>query len=432
MSVSARSNPIAALAAGTLLFATAAHADPGEPAPRPPAAAHPGKKPAAEPLPEPALRLRVIAPSAKGPWTLHLENEGDRFLRVPADLRLLRLSVESGDTMAKRPAKPALCATPAGFRPSGFPEGNALLLGPGDAYVETFDPRLFCFGKDAAAIEGGALVRARYGWDPPAKGAKKVEPPFVVEGTAFPAAVEPKKMLVAPSLVLSWLLPEADDESAEAKADAEDAKVDAEETEPIADKDEDKDKAEKAPEKAPVVVDENAARFEVHAAPYVDAANAYRVSLTLTVTNVGHRPAIASIRPRMVAFRVDGPDGIVRCQASVPSHALPREAYGTIKPGGTSSVTLLLEEACGRDLFRRPGLYHVLPSLHLNETGHEVGLTAFTGTVHAREPTLVRIAEGPEPFYKSPPQPIRAHAADKAEEKPAAPSSDGAASGPKP
>jgi hypothetical protein len=440
MSVSARIHPIAALAAALLCAATA-QAEPTDTG-TPPAAARPGKKSAPEALPEPALRLRVVAPSAKGLWTLHLENEGDRWLRVPADLRLLRLSVESGDTMAKRPAKPALCATPAGLRSDAYPEHNSLLLGPGDSYVEAFDPRLFCFGKAAAAVEGGALVRARYGWDLPARGAKKVTPPFVVEGTTFPAAVEPKKVITAPALVLSWRPPEVDDESETAKADAADIKADAEEAEPAgADKDEkdkadkdkadkdkadkdkadkdkaDKDKADKPP---PLPVDENAPRFELHASPYIDAANAHRVAVTLTVTNVGHRAAIAAVRGRMFAFRVDGPDGIVRCHSAAPSHSLPRDAYSTIKPGGSTAVTLLVEEACGHDLFRRPGLYHVLPSVHLNETGTEVGLTALTGSFHAREPTLVRIAEGPEPFYKRAPQPIRAHheAPEKPEDKP--------------
>ena len=132
--------------------------------------------------------------------------------------------------------------------------------------------------------------------------------------------------------------------------------------------------------------DENAARLELTASPFADAANGQRVSLTLTVTNVGHRPAIgAAIRPRMAGFRVDGPDGVTeRCpRAEAPSRGVPREGFLTLKPGASTALTILLAEACGQDLFRRPGLYRVTPTLHLHESGAALGLSAITGRLHA-------------------------------------------------
>ncbi len=399
------------------LHAPRAQAEPASAAPPRPPAAPTGHKGPAEPLPDPDLRVRVVAPSAKGPWSLHLENEGESWLRVPADLRLLRFTVESGDTMSKRPTKPVQCAVPAGLRIAAFPDRNALLLGPGDAYVEAFDPRLFCFGKDAAALVGGALVRARYGWDAPARGARRVDPPFAVEGTTFPASVEPKKQIVAPSFVLSWLPPE-EDEAEAAKEAAEKA------AEKAADADEKDGEAAEKDAKPPVEkipVDENAARFELTGPAHIDALDGFKVTLTLTLTNVGHRPAHAAVRTKMVGFHIDGPDGFVGCHASPASHNLPREAFATLKPGASTSLTLLVQEACGQDVFRRPGLYRVTPTLHLDERSPDPALVPFLGVVHAREPTLVRIAEGPAPFYKSPPQPIRAPAptsAEKTEEKP--------------
>ncbi len=411
------SNPaprtLAALAA-TFLLAASAHADKAPKAPPP------------EPLPDPELHVRVVAPSAQGPWTLHLENEGTHWLRVPADVRLLHLSIESGDTMARRPPKPVKCSAPAGLRLDAFPERNALLLGPGDSYVEAFDPRLFCFGKDAKAIAGGALVRAYYGWELPARGVKKVEPPFAVEGTTFPAAVEPRKQLVAPSLVLSYLppepeeVPEAPPPPASAAPPVIHAAAPPEDVDPDGPPDEEA-AAEEAPAPAPVVAenaappappDENAPRFELKATPYADAIDGFKVSITVTATNVGHRAATAAILTRMVGFRVEGPDGTVHCHAARPTHALPREAYRVIKPGGSTAITLLVEEACRQELFRRPGLYHVRPSLHLNEDGSEAHLEALTGTVRALEPTLVRILSGPEPFYRQAPQAIRAPRAE--------------------
>ena len=392
-------SPALAAVGATLLVAVAAPAgDPPAPAPPAPAAAppaapvravHAGARAPKDPLPEPQLRVWVVAPSAKGLWTLHLENEGPLGLRVPADIRLLRFTIESGDTMSKRQPKPIHCGLPASMRPDVVADRNALLLGPGDSYVESFDPRLFCFGSAAgAALQGGALVRVRYGWEPPARGVKKMGPPFVVEGTAFPAVVEPQKQVVGPSMVLSWLAPEEPDEEAAPAEDEPPAPEAGHEPEPI--------------------VDENAPRFELHAPSHVDAVTAFRVSLAITVTNAGHRPGVAAIRPRMLGFRVEGPDGLAHCPAAPPTRGLPREAFQTLKPGGSVAFTILVEEACGRDVFRRPGLYRLQPVLHLDERGDEHGLSAITGILHTAEPTLVRISEGPEPFYKSPPAAVRA------------------------
>lgn len=355
--------------------------------------APPAKKPAEPELPQPEVRARVIAPSAQGRWTFRIENEGTAPVRVPADVRLLRITVESGDTMSKKARKAVSCSLPAGLRPEGFPDRNALLLGPGDAYLETFDPRLFCFGKNAKALEGGALVRARYGWDAP-KDKKKVGPPYAVESTELPATVAPVKELVVPPLVLSYLPPKPD-----ADADA-DAKT--------------KDKAGDGTS----IVDENNAKIELRVPEHIETVSGPRMTMTLTATNTGHRSTPVVIRSRMVGFVVDGPDGVARCDTAGPTKSYPRESYQTLEPGGSTSLALLVEEACGRSLFRRPGLYKVLPRLRLVEDGAEVGLTAWTGTAIAKEPTLVRVATGPDPFYPRTPRVLRAPKADEEDKAP--------------
>src|SRR5262249_10861066 len=88
------------------------------------------------------------------------------------------------------------------------------------------------------------------------------------------------------------------------------------------------------------------------------------------------------------------------------------DGFHAIKPGASTTLTVLVEEACGHDLFRRPGLYRVTPVLHLNESGSELGLSAYTGVIRAKEPTLVRIASGSEPFYKIAPNATRAPVPD--------------------
>jgi len=429
MSAMSRATTFAGLAASALCAASAAAAPQGSPpapagpvpmpaapaaAPKPaPRAKKAPAKPPEPELPPPDVRLTVVAPSAQGSWTMRIENEGTRWVRVPADVRLLRLTIESGDTMSKKRDKPVSCQVPASMRPDAFPEPRALLLGPGEAYVETFDPRLFCFGKDAHAVAGGAIVRARFGWEAP-RGAKKVDAPFAAQATDFPAAVAPQKQLFAPTIVLSYQPPDPDAAPATppeaAKADKDDDAADAKAK---VDKDDKDDKDDKPKDdKPPAPPDENAPRLELSATPFADAANGFHLAMTVTITNVGHRAALAAIRPRMLGFRVDGPDGIERCGAVGQTRAIPREGYSTLKPGGKKTLTVLVEEACGRPFFRRPGLYKVTPSLHLAETGAERGLTAYTGVARAREPTLVRIAEGPLPFHAHAPRTVKVEKPD--------------------
>ncbi|MFT3766150.1 MAG: hypothetical protein QM820_11645 [Minicystis sp.] len=377
-------------------------AAPPAPAPRPSAKKAPAKPPEPE-LPDPEVRFRIIAPSAQGLWTMRLENEGTRWVRVPADARLIRFTIEPGDTLSKKAGKPINCQAPAGLRPDGFPDPRALMLAPGDAYVETFDPRLFCFGKDAQAIDGGVIVRARYGWDAP-RNAKKVDPPFAVEGTEFPATVAPQKQLFAPTIVLSWEPPEPDE--SEVKVDKSDDDKDPKKddndkgSKDAKDDKDDKDKPESPPP------DDNAPRIELKANAYAEAATGFRVALTMTATNTGRRPTLVAIRSRMFAFRIEGPDGLTRCSAMGQTRTIARDGYRPLKPGGSASLTVLVEEACGRSVFRRPGLYKVTPSLNLVESGSELGLAAYTGIARAKDATLVRVHGGPDPYHQSSPKPV--------------------------
>jgi hypothetical protein len=402
MSPRARAALAGSLAAASF-FAGPAFADPPD-APAPAAQKPPPGKPAAPaPLPDPEVRLRLIAPSAQGPWTFRIDNEGGRWLRIPADILLLRFTVEGGDTMARGARRAVQCAAPPALRPDGFPEKHAILLGPGESYAEAFDPRLFCFGKDAQALVGGAIVRARFGWDAPARGARKVDPPFAAEGTTYPPEVAPLKQLVAPTIVLSYFPSDLEDD--DVAADAAPPPAPADEAKP----DEDTKPAEKP---APPVVDENAANVELKATPWVDASSGNKVTMTVTATNVGHRAALVAVRSRMLAFRVNGPDGIERCGAAPPTRSIPREGFQTLRPGASITQTVLVEEACGRELFRRPGLYRVTPSLHLDESGSEIGLAAYTGTARVKETTLVRVHAGTEPFYKGPPRAVKTEKLD--------------------
>src|SRR5690349_19962714 len=71
--------------------------------------------------------------------------------------------------------------------------------------------------------------------------------------------------------------------------------------------------AKAAPPPLPPVVDENAPRLELTSSPFVSASSTTRATVTLTATNVGRRPMLVALHQRMLGFRIDGPDGVLRC-----------------------------------------------------------------------------------------------------------------------
>lgn len=409
------------------------------------------KQPEPPPLPPAPARVWLIAPSPRGPWTLRIDNEGDRPMRIPADVRLLRFEIETG---SKRTKKTYRCAAPAGLKPSGFPERRALLLPPGHSFIEQFDPRLLCFGKDAAALTGGAVVKAWYGWGPPPKWSKKPpSAPFAAESVDDPPAFAPAVGLAAPTVVLSHGAPKKDDatsaptDGAEPPSPANDAPRAATDKapQPVDDKAsqaaDDKapqpaDKAPQSADKAPSdtpdapasaeaatpaqarsnlnprsryapIVDATAPRLELTAEPWSDAWSHRSVVVRVTAKNAGRRPMTVAIRSRMLEFHIAGPNGATVCEASPPTGAIPREMFRTLKPGASTSVSVLVNEACLDNPFTREGLYKVTATLHANEPGTSVNLDAYTATVTAKSSTIVRVKSAPESFYTSAPWAVK-------------------------
>lgn len=390
------------------------------------------KAPPPPPLEPAAARLWIVAPAPNGQWMLRLDNEGQRPIRIPADVRLLAFEVERADPKNPKRKQIVKCKAPGGLRPGDFPEARALLLAPGESYIEDFDPRLICFGKDAGALAGGSLVRTRFGWDPPPKWSKKPpQPPFAVQGTDHPATAAPLRELAAPSMVLSYADAEAKakpevkaEEEPEAKPDAKpeakpEAKPDAKpEAKPDA-KPDAKPEAEasaapapaqgdpKKPEEGrPEIVDANAPRLELTTSAHADASAPRRISITVTATNAGQRPMIAALRSRMISFKVEGPDKTVICESTPMTNAIPRDRFQTIKAGASTSFTLLVAEMCPQETFARAGLYRVWPTLHALETGKDVGVSAYTGVVATKTPTLVRVQTSSKPYHKEPPKAV--------------------------
>ena len=180
-----------------------------------PVGAHPVES---EAFPPPPVTLRIIAPSAKGPWLLRIDNEGDQPVRIAADVRLLRFEVRA-PAAEKTPKslthqsgwqrRAAVCDGPSTFGIADhFPVGRDLIVEPGHSYVEEFDPRLICFDDDAKLLVPGAMVKAYYGWLPNKKPWMKMSvAPFVADASQVPRKYKPLRRLEAPTMVLSHAAP---------------------------------------------------------------------------------------------------------------------------------------------------------------------------------------------------------------------------------
>ncbi|KYF57252.1 hypothetical protein BE08_16945 [Sorangium cellulosum] len=163
-------------------------------------------------------------------------------------------------------------------------------------------------------------------------------------------------------------------------------------------------------------MDANAPRLELKSEPWSDAASPRSIVVRVSARNAGRRPMTVAIRSRMFEFHVAGPNGTTVCQASPPTGAIPRDMYRTLKAGASVDVSILLREVCPANTFAREGLYEVTATLHANEPGTGLGLDAYTATVTAREPTLLRVKSAPEPFYAAAPRAVPTPEPEPAEE----------------
>lgn len=398
---------------------------------------------AAAPPAPPPVSIRVVAPSPDPAWTLRIDNEGEEPIRIAADVRLLSLEIAPAGSRAFRPCRPA-----PGQQPRSFPEARELYLAPGESWVEQFDPRLFCFGREGDLLRGGTVVRFRFGFDP--RGGRRDREPFVVQGTRAPATFPAARQLVAPTIVLSHapaeIAPPPPTPPGVSRANAplppvpgpdEPPSSDAPPPEPDAPPPmtpaarmlaaaaaAERLEAEKARERAKEREEGLATTYsepdEPHRpgdrlAPDLDlyverwsSGGAPRdLVLRLRAENEGGRALTAVLRSRMLRFRVEGPltadnqtTATTECLLDERSHAVPVEMVRSLRPGQSQTFPFLLAEVCPRGTFDRPGLYRVTPLLASTIEGEAVeDRDAFTGRVRALQPALARIGSSRLPFY---------------------------------
>lgn len=379
-----RSVAIAATAFATALlpWASASHGAP---------ATKRGIAPPALPAPSVALSLGFKNPKR---WTLRLENTGAVPVRIIADPALLSFeivpppSAEPAPVVATRakakpratkPPPPLRCALPSDMRPSNDARGVVLL--PGKAYTDTFDPRLYCFGaREAAALSVGSRLLGRYGF---ASTSKVAAPPFAVapipeaDGTTSHAPL--KEIHAEPIDVtedaLALPLPR---KSPDAQRD--DAR---------------------APGSPPS--DALAARFALATPERLDGAQAATTTIAVTLTNTGLRAGAVYFRPQTLGFDVFGPDGATHCPA-VGTRAV-RELFTSLGPKGKTQLSLLVGPSCPPGTFDVPGIYEMRARLDTRGvTGSPETLHAFEGEAIADGLTLLRVRQGAPHAPKPPPK----------------------------
>jgi hypothetical protein len=392
--------------------------------------------------PPPPVRLMIVAPSAQGPWLLRIDNDGDAPVRVAADVRLLRLHVRGVARTKGRvyahgwSLRETVCDGPTQFGLADhFPADRELVLDAGHSYVEEFDPRLICFGKNADLLTPGAQVKAYLGWKPNKGWRSMSAAPFVADDAHVPRRFRPLRRLEAPLLVLSHgpAVEYGSDPESQATPD----KLDS--TEPDAGDGEDgegevqpppKKRTHKSADDAsvyrpkpvpavtakPPLKDELAASLTLTATRFDDASRPTDIQLSVQAHNSGERPIFVALRSRMLSFVVSGPDGVVPCKRKTENNYVARDHFRTLHHGKHVHLSVMLAELCPPNTFDRPGLYAAAPVLHVDADGREYGLMGLTGTVTARDPgrvggthrsdedtTLIRIRQGRLPFYKEPP-----------------------------
>lgn len=372
----------AAIALALLFGATNARADGDPPPPAPDA--------------EPPVDLQ-ITPNATGLWTMTLSNTGKAPARVYADARMLWFEVVGSPYLPKPdPKKPRpleylykgkmpTCRMPDDMRPKQGDPARLLILKPGEKYTEKFDLYAFCAGHAVAAELGlGALIYPHYGWVNPKPNAKKPTTPtapFIVESPSSPEDFVAAKELEAD--MFSYPAAPA-------------APVSTKPSEPVA--------------------DPGAPRIELSAKERGDASGPRSVSVTLTATNVGKRPALVHLRGDDYSFEVITPEGKkVGCSEGAEKRGAVREFFTSLGAGKSRSTTLLLNERCPSRTFDRPGVYEVTAKLVMREAGEEYNLTAILGTVRSNNSTKIRVRTGRNPYQSKGPkaEPINSAAASK-------------------
>jgi hypothetical protein len=277
---------------------------------------------------------------------MRVVNDGEVPVRIVADARLLSLRVTPRGAF-----KGEWCELPADMRPEDD-LGRNLVLPPKRSYVEIFEPSYYCFSSRAlAALNPTSIVEAHLGWTKKIPRGPQVLTP--IDGVT--PEVSARRSLDAPPIALP------------------DEKFRSEDAEP-------KGAGEPLNLKAPTSI---------------DADSPDEVPLPVSLRNSSSRPEWVRFRPDSVGFDVTSASGTERCAWPTRPAAPIRELFTRLAPRGTAELTFSLAAYClGRSL-DQPGLLVVRPWLDTSSSPEQViGLSAFSGRIVAKAPTLIRLHRG--------------------------------------
>lgn len=317
------------------------------------------------PSPELAeLRLEIGEAGPLSPWTLAIVNVGHREARLQADARLIRLEVD-----APHRKKPVDCALPPDMFPSAPDQEFEMVLAPGEAVLESFDPRLYCFSDPGdAVLVPGATVTPRFGWRTTTKvrwqGGKRVvlpdpKPPFVAEALVSDAdrdlvrlqEIEGTPFELGNEYAL-WSVPGTSLDADEPPA------------------------------------------LELRMVRGSDARTAYGVTVAVELKNTSTHVVPIFFRRELLSFEILGPTDFVTCEPEPDAFAPDRQAFLFLGPGRSASFTSRLAELCPADTFDASGLYLIQARFDAIETDSDLDKAAFVGSVSAPVPASVRIRAG--------------------------------------
>ena len=330
------------------------------------------EKAEAAPAP-PKLTLSVRERGPRLPWVMSIENTGDSSARVVADPRLLSFEVK-----VPGKHKPTRCELPADMFPKKADHRLWVQLGPGEGIEQSFDPRLYCFAAGGQwKLVPGSLITPRFGWDQKKKYTWK-------RGKKVP--VKPSEPFVARA---------ADGDRDEDEAPDGIKELDGQ---PFALK-------SKYAKWAKTRLEEDRKRkhdapIEMRMAQGSDAHAERTATVAIKLKNRSKHRQRLYFRRELVSFEVMGPDGLTNCDAQPDLRAPDPQAFLSLAPGRTMTITSRLVELCPTGTFGRPGLYLVHARLDAAEDGSDFGLDAFTGRLFSEQPATIRIRSGDLPFLK--------------------------------
>ena len=317
----------------------------------------PARKPKSEaspPAPPPDVSLALEAPATRGPWIMRVTNQGDVPVQIVADTRLL-----SVDVTPRGMRKAVHCELPDDMRPTDS-LSRAIVVPPKRAYVETLEPRLYCFAGKLDVLAPGAIVVGHLGWT----AGRKSEPPFVVspiEGVA--PGLQALKSIDSPPIALP-----------------------------------DEPSSWQGGVTAVQTGDADVPPLSLRGSSAVDAPAPNNIEIPVTLRNDGRNPVIVRFRPEVLQFDVMGPGAIERCAWPTPPAAPLREMFTTLAPKASTTLDITLSSYCTGQALDQPGLVIVRPRIDTREaSGAALGLRTFDGELMAAAPTVVRLHRGAAP-----------------------------------